>query len=89
MAAASWAKRFDGALDAAAKVYAALETARTASNSGTASGRRAITRLETYPWTLIEIEETAPFNAEFVRIALFSGVSGTVWFDGVEVEVLQ
>ncbi len=51
--------------------------------------RRAIARLETYPWTLLEIDETAPLNAEFVRIALFSGVSGTVWFDGAEVEVLE
>jgi hypothetical protein len=51
--------------------------------------RRAIARLETYPWTLLEIEETAPPSAEFVRIALFSGVSGTAWFDGVEVEILE
>ena len=51
--------------------------------------RRAIARLETYPWTLIAIEETAPYEAEFVRIALFSGVSGTTWFDAVEIEVLE
>lgn len=51
--------------------------------------RRAIARLETYPWTLIAIEETAPYEAEFVRIALFSGVSGTAWFDAVEIEVLE
>ncbi len=51
--------------------------------------RRAVARLETYPWTLLAIEETAPMDAEFVRIALFSGVSGTAWFDAVEIEVLE
>ena len=51
--------------------------------------RRAIARLETYPWTLLEIEETAPPTAAFARIAVFSGVSGTAWFDAVEIEVLE
>ena len=51
--------------------------------------RRAVARLETYPWSRLAIEETAPPEAEFVRIALFSGVSGTAWFDAVELEVLQ
>jgi hypothetical protein len=51
--------------------------------------RRAVARLETYPWTRLSIEETAPQNAEFVRIAVFSGVSGTAWFDAVEIEVLE
>lgn len=51
--------------------------------------RRAVARLETYPWTRLAIEETAPQNAEFVRIAVFSGVSGTAWFDAVEIEVLE
>jgi hypothetical protein len=46
VAAASRTRTGEAALDAAAKVYAKLETARTASNSTTASGRRAITRLE-------------------------------------------
>ena len=46
LTAARVAKRCEAALDAAAKAYAALEKARTASNSRTASGRRAITRLE-------------------------------------------
>ena len=51
--------------------------------------RRAIARLETYPWTLLTIEETAPAEAEFVRIAFVSGVSGTTWFDAVEIEILK
>jgi len=51
--------------------------------------RRAIARLETYPWTRLAIEETAPEGAEFVRIAVFSGVSGTAWFDAIEIEVLE
>ena len=51
--------------------------------------RRAIARLETYPWTRLAIEETAPPEAEFVRIAVFSGVSGTAWFDAIEIEVLE
>ncbi|HCH63670.1 MAG TPA: hypothetical protein DFR83_12765 [Deltaproteobacteria bacterium] len=51
--------------------------------------RRAIARLETYPWTLIAIEETVPNAAEFVRIAFVSGVSGTTWFDAAEIEILE
>jgi hypothetical protein len=51
--------------------------------------RRAIARLETYPWTRLAIEESAPPEAEFVRIAVFSGVSGTAWFDAIEIEVLE
>lgn len=51
--------------------------------------RRAIARLNTYPWEMLSIEETAPPGAAFARIAVFSGVSGTAWFDGVEIEVLD
>jgi hypothetical protein len=51
--------------------------------------RRAIARLQTYPWTPIVIEEVAPPGAAFARVAVFSGVSGTAWFDAVEIEVLE
>ena len=51
--------------------------------------RRAIARLQTYPWTPLVIEEVAPPGAAFARVAVFSGVSGTAWFDAVEIEVLE
>jgi len=51
--------------------------------------RRSIARLQTYPWTPLVIEEVAPPGAAYARIAVFSGVSGTAWFDAVEIEVLQ
>jgi len=53
------------------------------------TARRSIARLQTYPWTPLVIEEVTPAGAAFARIAVFSGVSGTAWFDAVEIEVLQ
>ena len=60
-----------------------------ASGNSVGGARRAIARLQTYPWAPLVIEEVAPPGAAYVRIAVFSGVSGTAWFDAVEIEVLQ
>jgi hypothetical protein len=46
---------------------------------------KAVARLATHPWELVEVAETAPYNAAFLRIGLLSAVSGTAWFDAVEV----
>jgi hypothetical protein len=51
--------------------------------------RRAIGRLATHPWEQLMIEETAPYEAAAVRIALMSAVSGTAYFDGVEIEIIE
>lgn len=49
--------------------------------------RRAIGRLATHPWEQLLIEETAPMEAASVRISLVSAVSGSAYFDAVEVEL--
>lgn len=45
---------------------------------------KAVGRLTTHPWELLELNATAPANAAFVRVGLLSAVSGTAWFDAVE-----
>ena len=45
---------------------------------------KAVGRLTTHPWELLELTATAPANAAFARVALLSAVSGTAWFDAVE-----
>lgn len=50
---------------------------------------RATARLATHAWELLEVQAQAPADAATVQVALLSAVSGTSWFDGVVVEVVQ
>lgn len=45
---------------------------------------KAVARLSTHPWELLELQAEAPAGAAFARVALMSAVSGTAWFDAVE-----
>lgn len=48
---------------------------------------RAVGNAETHTWQALEVTGTVPGEAAYVRIALFCGLSGTAWFDGVTVEI--
>ncbi len=48
---------------------------------------RALGRLDSHPWELLEVVGTAPPGAGYARVALLSGVSGTSWFDALSLEV--
>ena len=45
---------------------------------------KVVARLSTHPWELLELNAEAPGGAAFARVALMSAVSGTAWFDAVE-----
>lgn len=51
--------------------------------------QKAVGRLATHPWEPLVIETTTPMGAAYARVAVFSGVSGTAWFDAVEVEIID
>lgn len=51
--------------------------------------RRAIGRIATHPWEQLIIDERAPMDAAYARYALVSAVSGTAYFDGAELQVIE
>lgn len=51
------------------------------------SPERAIGRLTSHPWEVLEVTSTAPAGATMARIGIISAVSGTAWFDAVSVVV--
>jgi hypothetical protein len=46
-------------------------------------------RMGSHPWELLEIMAATPPGATDVEISLSSGVSGTAWYDGVILEVVE
>jgi len=46
-------------------------------------------RMGSHPWELLEITQTTPAGATAIRVTLSSGVSGTAWYDGVILEVVE
>ena len=46
-------------------------------------------RLGSHPWELLELLGEAPPAATDVEVTLSSGLSGTAWYDGVVLEVVQ
>ncbi len=46
-------------------------------------------RLGSHPWELLEILQEVPPAATHAEISLSSGLSGTAWYDGVSLEVVQ
>jgi len=46
-------------------------------------------RLMTHTWELLELESTVPQGADFLQIELISAMSGTTWFDGITLELVQ
>lgn len=51
--------------------------------------KRAVGRLGTHAWEQLEVDDVAPQDAAQVRVGLLSAVSGTAWFDGVSLELVQ
>jgi len=50
---------------------------------------RAYGRASTHTWELLEVQQQAPMGATLVQVGLLSAMSGTAWFDGVVVEIVQ
>lgn len=50
---------------------------------------RDIARLHTHTWELLEVVAEVPAGADIVQLELSSAVSGTAWFDGVTLELIQ
>jgi hypothetical protein len=51
--------------------------------------QRDIARLHTHTWELLEVVAEVPAGADIVQLELSSAVSGTAWFDGVTLELIQ
>ncbi len=49
---------------------------------------KAVGRLGTHPWEMLEVTTEVPAGATAVQVGLSSAVSGTGWFDGVTLETL-
>ena len=49
----------------------------------------AIVRLGSYEWELIEIKAWVPAEAVNAEIKFISGQSGTVWFDGLSLNIIN
>jgi hypothetical protein len=48
-----------------------------------------VARLGSYEWELMEIKEWTPVNATTAEIKIISGLSGTVWFDGLSLCIID
>ena len=51
--------------------------------------RRDVARLSSHTWELLEVVADVPPGADFVQLELLSAVSGTAWFDGVTLELIN
>lgn len=49
----------------------------------------AVARLGSYEWELMEIKTMVPANATQAEIKFISGQSGTVWFDGLSLNIVE
>ena len=49
----------------------------------------AAARLGSYEWELMEIKAMVPHNAVQAEIKFISGQSGTVWFDGLSINIID
>ncbi len=50
---------------------------------------KAAGRLGSHGWELLEINTSAPYGASQILIELVSSLSGTAWYDGVIIEVVE
>ncbi|MFT5684584.1 MAG: hypothetical protein ACI8RZ_005525 [Myxococcota bacterium] len=51
--------------------------------------KRAVARLHSHTWELLEIVAAVPPGADLVQLELLSAMSGTAWFDGVTLELVK
>lgn len=51
--------------------------------------RRAVARLHSHTWELLEVIAPVPPGADLVQVELLSAMSGTAWFDGVTLELVK
>lgn len=49
----------------------------------------ATARLGSYEWELMEIKAMVPHNATMAEVKIISGQSGTVWFDGMSINIID